>query len=129
MSHFVRIQTEIRERDRLIESLRDLGVAFEQGDGLEVRGDRRRSECAEVVVRAAPGADIGFRRAGDSYEVVADWYRVEQSSSIRRDTFLADLRRRYAYRVVLDQAREQNLIVEEERLENGDVVLVLTERE
>jgi hypothetical protein len=128
MSHFVRLETEFQERDRLIESLRELGHEVEEGERLEVRGDRRRSERAEIVVRAAPGADIGFRRSGDAYEVVADWYRVEQSSPVRRDAFLAGLKLRYAYRVVLDQAKEQNLIVEEEKLANGDIVLVLTER-
>lgn len=128
MSHFIKIQTEIRERERLLDALRDLGVDVETGDGLLVRGDQRREERAEVVVRAAIGVDIGFRRVGETYEVVADWYRVEQQSQLRRERFLADLTQRYARGIVLDQAKEQNLIVEEERLSNGDIVLVLSER-
>lgn len=128
MSHFVKIQTVIRERELLKQALADLGHSFEEGDGLEVRGDSRGVERAEIVVRTGTSFDVGFRRTGDQYEIVADWYRVERTSSLRRREFVEAVTRRYAYRVVLAQAREQDLIVEEETLEDGNIVLVLSER-
>ena len=60
--------------------------------------------------------------------MVADWYRVEQLTPLRRQDFVSSVTRRYAYNVILAQAREQNLVVEEERLESGDIVIVLSER-
>jgi hypothetical protein len=42
---------------------------------------------------------------------------------------MQQVNRQYAYNLIRDQAREQNLIVEEEQtLENGDVVILLSER-
>ena len=112
----------------LLRALKDLALPFEEGERLAVRGDPKQREWAEIVITAAPDADIGLRSNEDTYEVVADWYRIEQSGDLRREQFLKDLQRRYSYQLVLDQANEQNLIVEEERLEDGDIVLVLSER-
>ena len=130
MSHFVTIRTELREREHLIAALREFGLPLDEGDGaaLPVHGDQRRAEEAEIVVHAGPGVDIGFRRGRDGYEVVADWYRVEQRTRLQRKDFLAELNRRYALSVVRAQAREQNLLLEEETLPNGDVVVTLSER-
>lgn len=129
MSHFVTIRTELREREALLEALRDLGLAFEEGKDLPVRGDQRREERAEIVVHAAPGADVGFRRTGEAYEAVADWYRLEQQTGMKRPAFLARLSQRYGYHIVLAQAKDQNLIVEEEVLPDGEIILTLSERE
>ena len=128
MSHFVRIKTEFRERDFLLQALRDLGWTVEQGRDVPVRGDQTVAEKAEIVARLGPVVDVGFRRAGDGYEVVADWFHIQMQSDVRREFFLASLNRRYAYLVVCDQAREQNLIVAEETLPDGDIVLTLSER-
>ena len=129
MSHFVKVRTRISERSHLLDALRQLGLSFDAGEKLEVRGDRAKPEQAEIVIHLAPGTDIGFRKIGETYEIVADWYRVEQRTPIRKKNFLEELNRSYACHVIRDQAREQNLIVQEETLENGDVVIVLSERE
>jgi len=129
MSHFVQIRTQLRERACLLRALEDLELRVEEGENLVVRGDARKSETAEIVVRTeTERADIGFRKAGDSYELVADWFRLEAESTLRRGTFLEEVQRRYSYHLVIDQAKEQNLIVEEETLENGEIVLLLSER-
>lgn len=129
MSHFVQIRTQLRERACLLRALEDLGHRVEEGENVVVRGDARKSETAEIVVRTeTERADIGFRKAGDSYELVADWFRLEAESTLRRGTFLEEVQRRYSYNLVIDQAKEQNLIVEEETLENGEIVLLLSER-
>jgi hypothetical protein len=112
----------------VLAALRDLRLAFEEGEDLPVHGDQRASERAEIVVHVTPGVDIGLRLKDGVYEIVADWYRIEQSSALRKTEFIDNLNRRYAYHVVLDQAKEQNLIVEEETQENGDIVIVLSER-
>jgi hypothetical protein len=129
MSHFQRIRTQIREREHLIAALRDLHYEFQEGEHLEVRGWSGNRETAQVVVNTGSNYDIGFKRQTQEYEVVADWWGVEGNTQIRQEQFMQQVNRQYAYNLIRDQAREQNLIVEEEQtLENGDVVIILSER-
>ncbi|MBI1792230.1 MAG: DUF1257 domain-containing protein [Acidobacteria bacterium] len=129
MSHFIRIKTQIREREHLTQALRDLHYQFQEGESLVVRGFAGNRETAQIVVNNGSNYDIGFRRQAGEYEVVADWWGVEGNTSIRQQTFVEQVNRQYAYSLIHEQAREQNLIVEEEQqLENGDVVIILSER-
>jgi hypothetical protein len=129
MSHFQRIRTQIREREPLVQALRDLHYQFQEGENLLVRGWQGQRETAQIVVNTASNYDIGFRRSAQEYEVVADWWGVEGNTPIRQTPFIQQVNRQYAYNLIRDQAREQNLIVEEEEtLENGDLVIILSER-
>ncbi|PIZ48652.1 MAG: hypothetical protein COY42_05925 [Armatimonadetes bacterium CG_4_10_14_0_8_um_filter_66_14] len=129
MSHFVRIQTQIREREHLIAALRDLHYQFQEGQELVVHGYAGNRERAEVVVNTGSAYDIGFQRKAEEYEIVADWWGVQKDTPIRQQSFVQEINQRYAYNLAKDQAREQFLIVEEEQeLENGDIVILLSER-
>ena len=129
MSHFIRIKTQIREREHLTQALRDLHYQFQEGENLVVHGFAGNRETAQIVINNGSNYDIGFRHTTDEYEVVADWWGVERSTPIRQKTFVEQVNRQYAYNLIHEQAREQNLIVEEEQeLENGDVVIILSER-
>ena len=129
MSHFVRIRTQIREREHLVQALRDLHYQFQEGQNLVVRGYAGGKEQAEIVVDTHSNYDIGFRLQAEEFEVVADWWGVEGNTSIRQQSFIAQVSQRYAYNLVKEQAREQYLVVEEEQeLENGDEQLIPKER-
>jgi hypothetical protein len=129
MSHFVKIKTQIREREHLVQALRDLHYQFQEGENLVVRGFAGGQEKAEIVVETGCQYDIGFQRKANEYEIVADWWGVEGHSRLRQESFVQQVSRQYAYNLIHQQAREQNLIVEEEEtLENGDLVIVLSER-
>lgn len=133
MSHFLKIRTQIREREQLMAALRDLHYHHQasstQANDLLVRGYQGNRERAEVVVDTGSAYDIGFQRKPEGYEVVADWWGVEGNSRIRQQEFIQQVNRQYAYNVIRDQVREQNLVIQEERtLENGDVVIMLSER-
>lgn len=130
MSHFVTLRTRIREKDRLLEALRDLNFNFQEGLNLTVNGYAGEQEKAEIVVDTSSNFQIGLRLREQEYEIIADWWGVESRTPLRQEQFLAQIGQRYAYRVVLEQAREQYLVVEEEQtLESGDIVLTLSERE
>ena len=116
MSHFVRIQTRIREKEMLTRALRDLHHQYQEGENLMVRGYQGNRETAEVVVNTGSQYDIGFQRREDVYEVVADWCGVEKNTPIRQENFLQRLNQDYARNVVLDQAGEEYLLVQEDRL-------------
>ncbi|MBN1610349.1 MAG: DUF1257 domain-containing protein [Polyangiaceae bacterium] len=131
MSHFVKIRTEIRERQLLLQALSELHHSFRSAETneLTVRGYAGNRERAEVVMETGSNYDIGFQRQEDHYEIVADWWGVEGNTRLRQQSFCQELNRQYGYDVVREQAREQDLVWEEERiLENGDRVIVLSER-
>jgi len=131
MSHFVQVRTQIREREQLVAALRDLHHQFREGENLQIRGWSGNRETAEVVVDTGSQYDIGFRRQDQQqeYECVADWWGVEGNSSIRQQSFLQQINQQYAYHVVLEEAKEQDMIVDEDEvLENGDRVILLSER-
>jgi len=130
MSHFTRIQTQIREQAGLLNALRDLHYTYRVGDNLNVRGYYSQGEKAEVVVDTGCDYDIGFVRKQDAYEAVADWdFGIHRKTSIRQRTFVEQLNRQYAYNNIVQYVEERNLIIEDERtLENGDTVFILAER-
>ena len=129
MSHFLKIRTQIREREHLVRALRHLHHQFQEGENLVVRGFSGSQETAQIVVDTGCNYDIGFRRSAQEYEVVADWWGVERNSPIRQEPFIQQINRQYSYNLIQEQAREQNLIFEaEETLENGDIVIILSER-
>jgi len=129
MSHFLRIRTQIREQEHLVTALRDLHYQCQVGEGLYVRGFAGNREKAEVLVNTNSQYDIGFQKKAEEYEVVADWWGVEGNTPIRRQQFIQQVSRQYAYNLIKEQAIEQNLIVEEEQeQDNGDMVIVLSER-
>ena len=129
MAPLVRIRTGIREREHFVQALRDLQCQFQEGEDRVVRGYAGNRARGEVVASTGSEYDIGFQRKTQGYEVVADWWGVEGRTSVRQESFIQQVNHQYAYNLIRDQAREQNLIVEEEQtLENGDVVIVLSER-
>jgi len=129
MSHFLRIRTQMRERDHMVQALRDLHHQFREGENLVVRGYSDSRETAQIVVDTGCNYDIGFRRTAQEYEVVADWWGVEKNSPIRQEQFMQQINRQYSYNLIHEQAREQNLLIEEEEtLANGDIVIILSER-
>ena len=123
MSHFTRIKTRIVKKDCLIQALRDLGYAVQEGR-LKIRGYGGNQTEVEVMMPTNnPGYDLGFKKSGDVYEMVADWYGIED---IQPDTFLEQVQQRYAYHTVLERMQEQGFeLVEEENLKDRTIHLTV----
>ncbi len=65
MSHFQRIRTQIREREHLVQALRNLHYQLQESENLQVRGWPGNRETAQVVVDTGSQYDIGFRRQAE----------------------------------------------------------------
>lgn len=130
MSHFSQVQTVIRDRALLEESLRQLQFEFQSAGEITIRGYQGNTECAQVVVDTGCRYDIGFQRQEDgSFAVSADWWGIEFNTQIRQESFMQTLNRTYAHLTVKQQVLEQGLIIEQERvLPNGEIELVVCER-
>ena len=125
MSHFTTLKTQIVSKDYLKQSLEDLDIAYEEGD-LEIRGYQGIRTPVEIRIPTAnPDYDLGFRKSGDTYELVADWYGVKD---IEQHEFLGQVMQRYAYRVALEQLAQQDFTVVEEEIQADNTIHITVRR-
>jgi Protein of unknown function (DUF1257) len=122
MSHFTQWQTRVVDPDYLMAACRDLGYQCDRGD-LEIRGYQGARTAVEIRMRANASFDIGFRRQGDCYDMVADWWGI---SDIKKEALLCQLTQRYAYHATRAQLAQQGFdLTSETRESDGRLHLVL----
>jgi hypothetical protein len=111
------------EREYLTQALKDLNYAFEVGN-TEIRGyggQRTRVEI-KIPTRNA-GYDLGFQKAGESYELVADWFGIKD---INQEKLLQQLMQRYAYHAAKKKLEAQGFsLVTEQTEQDGRIHLML----
>ncbi|GBE13642.1 hypothetical protein BMS3Bbin14_00828 [bacterium BMS3Bbin14] len=123
MSHFTTMKTRLVNRKYLVAALKDLGFQPQEGP-VRIRGYEGQETEVEVKVPTGnPEYDLGFRKVGKTYELVADWYGI---TDIRAKTFMAQLLQRYAYHAVSAQVQARGFeIVEDESLQDHTIHLTL----
>jgi hypothetical protein len=123
MSHFTQLQTRMVDPDYLIAACRDLGFQCERGQ-LEIRGYQGARTAVEIRMPAAnAGYDIGFRKRGDSYDMIADWWGIKD---FKQEALLGQLTQRYGYHAARAQLAQQGFnLISETRETDGRLHLVL----
>ena len=123
MSHFSRLKTQMADRALLVQAVQDLGYSCQVGD-LQLGGFGGNRAPVEVKVRTrAWGYGIGFRKAGDTYECVADWWGVR---GVKKQDFLRQVTQRYAYNAVRAKLTDQGFEVASDEVdERGRIHVVL----
>lgn len=121
MSHISRIKTKIVEKEFLLRALSDLGYPVEEGE-LALKGFSAFTTTVEIKIPLRFSNPIGFRRNGDAYEIVADWWGVR---GVKRDQFVNQVTQRYAYHAARARLEEQGFDLIEEVQEKGEIRLVL----
>ncbi len=123
MSHFTNIQTELTDRDLLIKALRSLGHKPEVGR-LMARGYLGAETPVEIRIHTKNrGYDIGFRKRGSAYIIVADWYGV---ADFKQTHFVQELTQHYAYHATSDKLQAQGFAIATQEIEeDGRIHLVL----
>lgn len=125
MSHFTTIQTQIVLKEFLKKALEDLDMRYEEGN-VQVRGYGGQRTAVEIRVPTNnPGYDLGFRKKGQAYQLVADWYGIHD---IRRADLLQRLTQRYAYHVAKDQLEEQDFTIVEEEVQQDRTIHITVRR-
>jgi hypothetical protein len=117
------MKTRLIKKEYLIQALKDLG--YQPGEGkVEIRGYGGQRTAVDVMIPTKnPGYDIGFRKAGEQYELVADWYGIED---IKPEELLNRIQQRYAYHAVKSRMEEQGFeVVEEENQEDKTIRLMV----
>jgi hypothetical protein len=119
MSHFSTLKTKIVVKEYLVKALDDLEYKWQEGD-VEVRGYQGNRTKAEIKIETKnAGFDIGFRKQGESYEVVADWWGIKD---IKQEEFVRQVTRRYAYNAVKDQLGKQNFTFTDEKVQEDNTI-------
>lgn len=123
MSHFTRIKTRMVEQEYLTRALKDLGYACEEGD-VKIRGFGGRRTQVQIRVKSR-GYDIGFRKVGGAYEVVADWWGVR---GVKQKQFIQQVSQRYAYHATRAKLEEQGFTLVSEEVQDGDRIHLVLRR-
>lgn len=119
MSHFTTIKVQIKNGEVLHQVLQELGYKVECNTS--VRGYQGDATQAEYVIRQNR-YDLGFRRNGENYELVADFW----GARIDQQAFVNSITQKYAHKTLMATVQEQGFNVEEEEtLEDGTVRLVV----
>ncbi|MBD1805281.1 DUF1257 domain-containing protein [Microcoleus sp. FACHB-SPT15] len=120
MSHFTTIKVQIKNGEILQQTLQELGYTLEYNK--KVRGYAGNKTNAEYVIRQDNGYDLGFRRNGETYELVADFW----GAKIDQQAFVNSIMQKYAHKMLMTSVQEQGFNVEEEEtLEDGTVRVIV----
>lgn len=119
MSHFTRVQTQLRNIETVKQALSALGYSVTEGT---VRGYRGNEAVADLVVQVSDKYDIGFRQEASQIVMVADFWGLK----INREEFLKSLTQKYAYLTIMEQAQSQGWqAMTEEVQPDGTIRLVM----
>jgi len=121
MSHFSRIQTQIKDKQFLLMALDDLGYQYSEGN-LSVRGFGGQKSPAQIVIHLPMSYDIGFVSHGNTFQIVADWMGV---IGMDRSKFVQQLLQRYAYHAAKSNLEAQGFTMIEEKQEDGAIRILL----
>ena len=121
MSHISRIKTQIADREILLETLADLGYEVDHGD-LYISSVGGQKTPVDIKIRLRLSYDIGFRKNGEFYEIIADWFGVRGE---KQKDFTNKVTQGYAYRAVKNKLQEQGFTLVEETQQKGTIQLVL----
>ncbi|MDZ8032988.1 DUF1257 domain-containing protein [Nostoc sp. DedSLP04] len=120
MSHFTTIKVQIKHGEILHQVLQELNYQVECNTN--VRGYRGDTTQAEYVIRQNNGYDLGFRRSGENYEIVADFW----GAKIYQQQLVNSISQKYAHKTLMATVQEQGFNVEDEEvLEDGTVRVVV----
>ncbi|MDJ0737936.1 MAG: DUF1257 domain-containing protein [Nostocaceae cyanobacterium] len=120
MSHFSTIKVQIKNGEILHQVLQELGYQVECNT--QVRGYEGDTTNAEYVIKQNNGYDLGFRRHGENYELVADFW----GARINQREFVNKVTQKYAHKTLMTTVKSEGFNVEaEEVMEDGTVRVVV----
>jgi len=110
-SHFSKISTQLKDKDLLVETLKELNYDIEVYDKpVNITGYGNKNSTADIVIKQENGIDIGFLFNGETYELVTDLYYWRQS--IPPDMLMTRLTKSYSINSVLKTLESEGYTLE-----------------
>ncbi len=122
MSHFTTIKVQIKQGEVLLQVLKELGYQVEQNT--QIRGYMGDKTNAEYVIKQSNGYDLGFRKNGENYELVADFW----GAKINQQEFINNISQKYAHKTLMETIQTEGFNVEEEEVLADGTVRILVGR-
>jgi hypothetical protein len=113
---------QIKQGEVLLHVLQELGYQVEQN--ANVRGYRGDKTHAEYVIKQSNGYDLGFRKNGEGYELVADFW----GAKINQQEFINNISQKYAHKTLMETIQTEGFNVEEEEVLADGTVRVIVGR-
>lgn len=123
MSHFVTIQTKIRDVEALRDACTELGVSLLQNT--KARGFIKQQCHGDYVVRLRGPYDIAANRVAttDAYELSTDWWDGHVEKEVGKDYHR--LLQLYAVHKTLREAGRSRLKVTRRNEQDGNIKIIL----
>jgi len=110
------------DKKYILQALKDMGFSYQEGDQ-QVSGFGGQKTAVDIRIPLKLSYDVGLRKKGSAYELVADWFGVK---GIKQKDFTDRLMQRYAYHATRAKLEDQGFdMVEEEVAETGQIRIVL----
>ncbi|MBE1530549.1 DUF1257 domain-containing protein [Actinomadura algeriensis] len=123
MSHFTRVRTRFTDGTVLRDALAEMGHKVRPA-GTGVRGYLGQRTNAEFKIRPGRGKhEIGFVNSDGGYEVVADWWGIDETTEER---FVRALKQKYALVSTVSTLRDRGFEIDRRSTEeSGEIRVVL----
>jgi hypothetical protein len=123
MSHFVNIQTQIKDIDALKSACAELSLTVEQN--AQARGFGTQTQAGEYVIRLQGPYDIALnRQANGSYSLSTDWWEGHVEKEVGKN--YGRLLQLYAVHKATREAQKRGVRVHRTALPNGAIKLLLS---
>lgn len=121
MSHWVEKKANFKDVEALAEACKMLGLQLDQN--ARARGWSGATIKADYVIKLDGSYDVALVKNGDSYDITADWFDGSVARAIGREG--NKLKQAYTAAATLKVARAQGHAVEMQRVDNGEIKLIL----
>jgi hypothetical protein len=125
MSHFTTVQTQFTNKDILLKSLNKISSKFNfiniKSGSCSCRGYQGNQISVNILIQLSSGYDIGFILKNNTYEMVADWYGI---NNMKETELTSSLKQNYSLLTTRKELTKKGFSLKEEKLSNGTIRLV-----
>jgi hypothetical protein len=122
MSHFTKIETQIKDIDALRSACAELGLNLEQDT--KARGYVQNEIAGKYVIRLRGPYDIAVNQsANGAYSLTCDWWAGHVEKEVGKN--YGKLLQLYGVHKALREARRKGCLVQRRNLQNGSIKLVI----
>lgn len=121
MSHWTKIETQIRDAAALREACGELGLELLENTQARGYGDNRIN--ADLVIRLKGPYDIALQRGGSGYGLTTDWWGGHVEKEVGKD--FGRLLQLYGVHKTRLEARRKGFTVQRRTLGDGSIKLTI----